>query len=406
MTRTGPALGAAVGSYAAYIYLGLKTPMPGETQDVATGLEVERREFVTTDGLTLRPKRYANPGGVPVLLCHGFGGNGNTFDLPREGRNMAVHLARDGFDVWVSSFRGCGREPYRSDEGDWRHSMDHLAIYDASALVEGILSVTGKPVFWVGHSMGGFVLYMYLQGARFAGGDTVVSDPGLVAERHGKLAGAVTLGAPGAFSWPADDPERKGVNRAVNRRYVEHYIRVMREKESSSPRIHRRGSRNGFLRSHPRITSALVRTPLAVNVYNRANTDRDATTALVYNGRDDVSAAMWLQRLESVLGGDLVQHRPVDRRVDAFNYTRNMHLITLPVMFITGDRDYNPRMVESFAYEIVSSVKKEFVRLPGYGHIDMLMGRNVASEVYPLISAWIKEVAGGGPARDEEGVRQ
>ena len=127
---------AAVATYGAYVLLGMNTPLPGRDQDISGDLEVERHEFVTADGLTLRLKRYANPGGSPVILTHGFGGNGFTFDLPREGRNMAVHLAREGFDVWIPHFRGCGRDPYVSDAGDWRHSMDHLAIYDAPAAVK------------------------------------------------------------------------------------------------------------------------------------------------------------------------------------------------------------------------------------------------------------------------------
>ena len=74
---------AAAGLYGYYAYLGLRTPLPGQRHNVSDGLEVERHEFVTPDGLTLRLKRYANPDGPPVLMCHGFGSNGGAFDLPR-----------------------------------------------------------------------------------------------------------------------------------------------------------------------------------------------------------------------------------------------------------------------------------------------------------------------------------
>lgn len=152
---------------------------------------------MTPDGVTLRVKRYANPGGQPVLFCHGFNGNGFEFDLPREGYNMAVYLARRGFDVWISSFRGCGVEPYLCDGGDWSHSIDTLAILDAPTLVDGIIAETGKQPFWIGHSMGGMVLYMYLQGVRFEGDPAdchVVSDPEVLAERHAKLKGGIAIG--------------------------------------------------------------------------------------------------------------------------------------------------------------------------------------------------------------------
>jgi len=80
---------AATAIAGTYVYMGLKTPLPGQDQEVAGGLTVEQHDFVTPDGLMLRVKRYANPGGQPVLFCHGFNGNGFEFDLPREGYNMA-----------------------------------------------------------------------------------------------------------------------------------------------------------------------------------------------------------------------------------------------------------------------------------------------------------------------------
>lgn len=384
---------AALALYGAYVYLGLKTPIPGQEQDVARGLAVEKHEFVTADGLTLRLKRYANPGGIPVLLSHGFGGNGFTFDLPRENRNMAVHLARDGFDVWVSSFRGCGREPYRSDEGDWRYSMDHLAVFDAPALVDGVASVTGKRVVWIGHSMGGLVLYMYLQGARFENGNTVVSDPGLVAERRRLLLGGATLGASPVSSWPIDDPDHKGVNRANNRRRLKSYIQILLVKEEVAPRAHRTGSRSRLLRGHPRLVAAITRSPFVAGAYYRANTDRDTTAALARWGTDDASAGMWVQRLVSVLDGDLLQYPPSDPSARPYDYAENMALITLPILFMTGDRDFSPTSVERHGYGSVSSEMKKFVRLPSYGHIDMLIGSNAYRDVFPKISDWIRMLA-------------
>lgn len=388
------ALAASIAAFGSYIYLGLKTPLPGLDQDVSGGLDIERHEFITADGLTLRLKRYANPDGVPVLLSHGFGGNGFTFDLPREDRSMAVHLARDGFDVWISSFRGCGRDPYLSDSGDWRHSWDHLAIYDAPAFVDGIAGVTGKRVFWIGHSMGGMVLYMYLQGTRFEDGNMVVSDPGLVADRHGKLLGAATMGAPSVFCWPYDDPDRKGFNGSeAGRRRLKSHIEMMLAKEAVSPRVYATGSRSGIVRRHRRLVMAITRSPFVAGAYNRSNTDKETTTSLALWGKDDVSAGMWIQRLLSLLEGDLRQYPPSEPGARPYDYAENMSLITLPLLFLTGGRDYSPNAIDRYGYQVVSSEKKRYVRLPEYGHTDMLMGSRAHRDVYPMLADWIKEVA-------------
>ena len=34
----------------------------------------------------------------------------------------------------------------------------------------------------------------------------------------------------------------------------------------------------------------------------------------------------------------------------------------------------------------------EYVQLPGYGHVDMLIGSDVETDVFPLVADWIKEV--------------
>jgi pimeloyl-ACP methyl ester carboxylesterase len=398
LTSIGPGQGAALAgslaAFGAYVYLGLKTPLPGRDQDLSRGLEIERHEFVTPDGLALRLKRYANPGGVPVLLSHGFGGNGFTFDLPRENRNMAVYLAREGYDVWISSFRGCGRGPYLSEGGDWRHSMDHLAIFDAPTLVDGVTAATGRRVFWIGHSMGGLVLYMYLQGARFSGGNVVVSVPALVRERHRKLLGGATMGASPVFCWPHDDPDRKGFNgTGRGRRRIEWHVKRLLVKEGVSPRVHARGTRSGLLRRHPRLVMAITRSPFVARAYHRSNTDKETTTSLAFWGKDDVSAGMWVQRLSSLLEGDLLQHPPSAPGAEPYDYAANMSLVTTPMLFLTGDRDYGPGAIERYGYRAVASDSKKFVNLPGYGHVDLLMGRRASADVYPLLADWIKEVA-------------
>jgi pimeloyl-ACP methyl ester carboxylesterase len=394
-TAMRAATGVSLTLYGAYIYLGFKTPVPGQDQDVSQGLGVERHEFVTPDGPTLRLKRYANPDGLPILLCHGFSGNGFEFDIPREKRNMAVYLAREGHDVWISSFRGCGREPYVSDGGDWRHSIDHLAIYDAPTLVDGIIKATGKRPFWIGHSMGGEVLYMYLQGVRFEDGVQVVSDPKLVESHHKNLVGGVTIGSPPAFWWAKPHPLHRVTESGAAKIILKACIRLMRGREKTSPRVYGVGGPKKRLRDHPRLIMAISRSPYGAIAYRRSNTDKETTTSLGKWGTDDVSAGMWVQLLDALLNGDLRQHLPEDSVVEPYNYTEQMHLLSLPILFLTGDRDFaNPAAIKRFGFERIGSDMKKFVDLAGYGHTDLVMGRHVERDVYRLVSDWIKAAAG------------
>lgn len=386
-------LACAAGIYGAYAYMGMRTPLPGAVQDTAEGLTIEGHEVTTEDGAILRLKRYANPGAQPVLLCHGFGSCGTSMDLPREGRNMATWLARDGFDVWVSSWRGCGHDPYACECPDWSHSIDDLAVYDAPALVDAVTSATGKRALYIGHSMGGEILYMYLQGVRFEDGH-VVSEDGLVRRHHEKLAGGVTIGSPPAFWYPDGHPYHYLFGTRAARAVLSQALGEMLRREYTSPRVYRIGGRKGALDEHPRVMMAVSRSPMLSFTYCRGNTDKDATTSLARWGTGDVSAGMWVQLLQALLEGDMLEHPGRSEPDRRYSYTANMSTITLPIFFLTGDKDFaNPGAIERFGYDGISSERKEYVNLAGYGHTDLLMGRNVEREVYPLLSAWMKATA-------------
>jgi hypothetical protein len=50
--------------------------------------------------------------------------------------------------------------------------------------------------------------------------------------------------------------------------------------------------------------------------------------------------------------------------------------------------------IKRYGYDRVVSGQKKYVELPGYGHTDLVMGRNVAREVYPLVLEWMMEIEG------------
>ncbi|MFB6352380.1 MAG: alpha/beta hydrolase, partial [Bradymonadaceae bacterium] len=79
-----------------------------------------------------------------------------SFHLP--GRSLAEWLAERGHEVWLPELRGHGASEVSG--WDWRFD-DHL-LYDAPAIVEFVLRVSGADAInWVGHSMGGMLLLCY-----------------------------------------------------------------------------------------------------------------------------------------------------------------------------------------------------------------------------------------------------
>jgi len=368
--------------------------IPFNPEEVApgSGLEVRCECFHTGDGVTLRLKRYAREGAQPIILVHGYTGNGLEFDLPHRGHNLALFLAERGYDVWISSFRGCGRAPYRSDTNGWLHSVDHLAALDAPALVDGVSLATGKKPVWIGHSMGGMVLYMYLAGARIApgeGGSQVSLDPLLAAERNRSLLGGITIGSPPAFyhgggAWVATLSRLPFFEASVRA-----LIRLCGLLEKASPLLP--VSRLGDLVARfPRLGRVLaMHGPIAIFLYNRENVYPEVGYSLLRWASDNVTTRMTAQILSLVRDRDFRDFRR------ACSYTERMAHITLPLLFITGTLDFvGAENIRAHGYELVASGRKRFENFAGYGHTDLVMGKRVQEEVYPVILGWLEELGG------------
>ena len=144
-----------------------------------------RKEIVVAAGpvpLAMVRKRWAGkPNGTlaPVLLIHGFGQNRYAWHLPS--RSLANHLARAGFDVFNLDLRGHGRSRHLGARRS--RGIDDYVDEDLPIAIEEVHRHVGqRPVFLVGHSLGGLVSY--------------AAAPAL----DGAVAGIVTLGSPYHFA--------------------------------------------------------------------------------------------------------------------------------------------------------------------------------------------------------------
>lgn len=359
----------------------------------ACGLATELRTIRTADGVALKARRYLNEGAQPVLLLPGFTCNGCEFELPHARHNLALYLAAQGYDVWVASFRGCGREPCRSEAGDWSHSIDHLAALDLPALVREVLDVTGIPPVCLGHSMGGTVIYWYLLGARLEtvegeedGEPRVVLDESLREERHRSILGGVTICSPAGWHHPGR--AWLGLLSRLPRHEALAILpsRLLRRLSVRHPRIPLSRGASLFQRL-PRLGRLPARwSPLAYFLGNPRNLDTDVVYSLLKNAADDVTTRMAGQIISLGHDPDYRDYR------GELNYTAHMHLIRAPFFFITGTEDFVGEDNLRHAYDLVSSELKRFKCYAGYGHTDLVVGKRVRDEVYPDILAWIEDL--------------
>lgn len=353
-------------------------------------------EVETGDGLTLRGKRYANPGATPLMLLAGFSGNGFNYDIAFERSNFALYLARGGYDVWVCNFRGTGREPYKSDGGDYSHFIQDLGIYDLPALIGAVTAETGKKPVVMGHSMGGVVCYGYLQGVEYIeenGRKCLRPREDLVRERNDSIAAVVSLAGPASFYWPRDSryywllaaPPSRVVVRALRAALVG----VCRRKsqvpiESSIVKLIERA---------PGIAYVLI----SIGYYffmNLKNINREMLMESAISGMSDVSFHQLYQLVNAVITGDLIGSCELGTDTAAgHNITANMDLISAPILFVAAELDaVRPDILYRDGFERVSSETREYRSFDGYGHIDLLQGIDAGEQVFPYVADWLDRV--------------
>lgn len=314
----------------------------------------------TEDGVKLHIARFLGDG-EPVIICHGVGSHGRFFYL-HPSVNLPEYLKEQGFDIFVVDLRGVGLS-----EGGFDFSFEDYIEYDVPAIVDFVLKKTGKSkVHWVGHSMGGMVMYGYL--ARF-GGDkiktfTAVESP-FTMLNYGVL---VEIG------------KREG-------------RRMMKLLDN--------------------INVVPFRT-LAYLIAPYVNLDKflegaDPLRVLSFNWMiwNPVNVAPKIKKLASVRGTDNISPKVLKKFLkvilgeDSFPFW-GLEDVCVPSLFIVGSIDVlaTPKSVR-LAYETLGSnvgcVNKEFVVLSrangfsaDYGHTDPFIGKNAKSEVFPIILKRLK----------------
>jgi hypothetical protein len=191
-------------------------------------------DIQTEDGLTLKMLRYhppgeaCNEGSQPILLFSGLISNMNQYlshstsiiedlydpqvpddiaewaegdenieDDPMLYYSMAYYLWKMGYDPFFVNYRGTGYGEMKSDMGDGDTSLDVWAIYDVPPAVRKVYEITGQHPVVGGHSTGGLVTYIYLQGCEFKtswfSGTYVVSNQDKSDERNGITEGPETI---------------------------------------------------------------------------------------------------------------------------------------------------------------------------------------------------------------------
>lgn len=321
----------------------------------ALAVEPELVRLSTADGAEVVV--HHTPGaGPPVLLVHGVSSNHRFWDMA-PGFSLADHLAEAGFDVWNVDLRSHG-DALRLASGrkqDPDADIDAYGEHDIPAVVAHVRSVTGASrVHYVGHSMGGMVLAIYLA----SHGDEA-------------LASAVVVASP----LDLRDPDRifellLGAG---------HLVGPIRRLPTP---LGARGLAL-FKRTFPGQVDVMLHNPENVDPRVEGRMFRTVVSPLT---RGEIGQLSQMAADPNFSGsrGDTV-----------FRY--ELGEVTVPILFVAGraDRVVSPERVRAY-HDAVGSLDKDFVVISkangfsgDYGHLDPCCAREASVELFPRIADWL-----------------
>lgn len=312
------------------------------------------KEVVVTRGavpLAMVRKRLTSSAGAtraPVLLIHGFGQNRYAWHLPS--RSLANHLSRAGYDVFNLDLRGHGRSRHLG--GKRCTSVSDYFLEDLPTAVGEVMRLSGgRPVWVVGHSLGGLVAY--------AGAPRL----------NGAIAGIASIGSPyhftrGSISLQAIAALVRPMtllhvrpNPSVPLKPVGLTLASLRRiAESPLYLVPWRGWHKGAIEPH------------VLAEHMRLAFDRAGLAELT---------DMFKWAGEKKFGGK------------DFDHCERFEAMDLPLLVIAGTNDdlAPPDSVRP-AFTKSRSRDKTYRALP-LGHIDLLVGREAPRIAWPLLSDWL-----------------
>lgn len=312
------------------------------------------KEVVVTGGavpLAMVRKRLAeNAGGTraTVLLVHGFGQNRYAWHLPS--RSFANYLARAGFDVYNLDLRGHGRSRHLG--GRRCRSVSDYWLEDLPTAIDEIRRHSpDRPVWIVGHSLGGLVAYA---GAPHLGG--AIAGIASIGSPYHFTRGSLSLQAVSTFV-RALTALRLRPNPVVLLKPVGLTMASFRRvAESRAYPIPWRGWHKGAMEPH------------VLAEHMRLAFDRAGLGELT---------DMFKWASERALGG---KDSGVSERFEALD---------LPLLVVAGSNDdLAPPEAVRPGFTLSRSTDKTYRALP-LGHIDLIVGRDAPRTMWPLVGEWI-----------------
>ncbi|HTN52047.1 MAG TPA: alpha/beta hydrolase [Anaeromyxobacter sp.] len=300
----------------------------------------------------------------PVLLVHGIAMNRQAFEFGLERWALAPYLARAGLDCFALDHRGHGgsrRAPGHVPRAPARWSLDTYLAEDVPAALDAIRARTGEErVLWVGHSQGALI---------------GLAACALYPER---IAGIVALAGPVRFD------AQPRVRRLLERRLLGLEGRMAR-----------------FAARMIAPFAGLWHPPLAELAIRHRNVEPRVSRRLLANAIEDLQPGV-VEQFRTFFREDAF--RSMDGATD---HRAALARCRQPALFVAAERDgLAPPPVVEAAHRLWGGPKRYVLFERGFGHTDLLLGRDAPEVVFPVVLEFLlglSREAGGAPRGEPVG---
>ncbi len=330
----------------------------------------------TKDGWRLGMRRIAptvpDRGKLPVVLCHGLGLNGTFWTITDD--HLPAQLAARGYDVFIVDLRGSGesaregkvgeinarlRETPFLELGEGLWNVDEMAFFDVPAVLDYVQRQTGQVrVNWVGHSLGGMLIFPFLE---------LSPDAPRIANFVG-MGSTVTL---------AEAPQKDMLRANRGLRVLSRFVSTGRV---GRPLMHFR------FPGLDRIDQFY---------YTSENVDRQTTSRFYGYTLEDPGRSALRQLAPYLEFGHFVS---ADRKVD---YSALLPRVTTSTLMVAGEQRLHVRRPLDRADASLRPCRapdKSLMRfgkrdgqVADYGHCDLVWSRYAPREIFPSLIAWLDQ---------------
>ncbi|EFC80447.1 alpha/beta fold hydrolase [Parafrankia sp. EUN1f] len=363
--------------------------IPLFTLEGVPGADVSIHPFSTADGLGLSMLRFTRGGvdvreGDSVLVLHGLTTSSDMFIMPEHQNLVRFLLANDFGDVWLLDYRMSNRFPY--NRAMHRFNLDDVALYDHPAAVRKLREVAGsRRLHVISHCLGSMSFLMSLFGGVVDGISSVVANSVALTPRVATWSRLKLAVAPNLCEWvlgfPYLDPAWADRPR-LSREWLFAKATDALHRECDVSACHMLSLMWGTGRP------ALWQHDNLLPVTHERSRDLFGATGLNY----------YRHIRAMVSAGHAVKYRPGDPEYARLpdDYLADAGRISTPMLLVAGDRNHvftNSNIECWRRLEAVAPGRHELDVIPGYGHQDVFMGKNVDRDVFPRMLDFIKRRA-------------